>query len=91
VCSSDLDDQIRRANVVAVVDRDTVLHGKCLGDVPIRDYASLASVDADVILLAPPAQHRRDIVATVGRHMAGHEQVYVLATGEAAGDGGPRG
>jgi len=50
-------------DVVAILDRDPVLHGKQLdGRHPIMPYAAVTHLAPEVVLVVAPEQHRRDIV-----------------------------
>ena len=59
------DPQIGGGNIIGFVDRDPVLHGKKIQEVTIYDYGSISKLEPDIIMVASPEQHRRDILASV--------------------------
>jgi len=62
------DPDIRQANLVGFLDRDSVLQGKSIEGIPIYDYKAIPALEPEIILIAAPEQHQRDILQTVAKY-----------------------
>ena len=65
------DPDIREAHILGFLDRDQVLHGKSIQGVPVYGYHEIPDLAPDVILVAPPKQHKADILKTLGQNTCG--------------------
>jgi hypothetical protein len=72
------DPEIREAQIVGFVDRDHVLNGKSFAGITIYGYEAIAELDPDVILAAPPRQHRDDILQTISRYADSSKRIVVF-------------
>lgn len=70
--------ELSGADVVGFFDRDTVLHGKQIDGVTVYPYAQLAEQAPDLVIVAVPEHHRRDIAATVAKHLDRATEIVVL-------------
>jgi wyosine [tRNA(Phe)-imidazoG37] synthetase (radical SAM superfamily) len=59
------DSQIRQAEWIGFLDRNPLQQGKMIDGCSIYAYEAIASVGADVILVAPPQKHRLDILDAI--------------------------
>ena len=66
-----------------MLDRSAAIHGKNIENVAIHDYSELTKLQADVVVVAPPAQHRKDIVDQVLQHIGPNCQVLLINDGKA--------
>jgi uncharacterized Fe-S cluster-containing radical SAM superfamily protein len=64
------DQDIKEAHILGFIDRDQVLHGKSIQGVPVYGYHEIPGLAPDVILVAPPKQHKTDILKTLAKHAA---------------------
>ncbi|MFZ2448629.1 MAG: radical SAM protein [Syntrophobacteraceae bacterium] len=72
------DPEIREGNIVGFLDRDPVLRGKSIEGVPIYGYEAIPDLDPDVILVAPPGQHRDAILQTLNKFSGQTVQIVAL-------------
>ena len=62
------DPDIREAHILGFLDRDQVLHGKSIQGVRVYGYQEISALAADVILVAPPKQHKADILKIITKN-----------------------
>ena len=62
------DQEIKEADIIALIDRDQVLHEKLIDGIPIHSYGEIKALRPDVILAAAPETHRADILRTLAMH-----------------------
>ena len=72
------DPEIREAQIVGFVDRDLVLNGKSIEGITIYGYEAIPDLDPDVILAAPPRQHRDDILQSICRYAEEGKRIVVF-------------
>jgi hypothetical protein len=75
--------KVQEGNVVAMLDRSPAIHGKMIENVVIHDYSELDKLAVDVVVVAPPAQHRQDIVDQVLQHIGSDCRVLLINDGKA--------
>jgi hypothetical protein len=69
---------LRDATIVAYFDRDSILHGKSINNVPILPYSAIPETAPDFILVAAPEHHKNDIVLTITSHLGDPSRVAAL-------------
>jgi uncharacterized Fe-S cluster-containing radical SAM superfamily protein len=62
------DPELKKAEVVAFVDRDRVLHGKHIQGIPVHGYEEIGRLSPDVILIVAPETHRTAIFQTITQY-----------------------
>lgn len=62
------DPDIKETHIIGFLDRDQVLRGKSIQGVPVYGYHEIPALVPDVILVAPPKQHRTDILKTLAKY-----------------------
>ncbi|WP_168734295.1 radical SAM protein [Pseudothauera nasutitermitis] len=70
--------ELAGAEIVGFFDRDTVLHGKQIDGVTVYPYAQLAEQAPDLVIVAVPEHHRKDIAATVAKHLDRAAEIAVF-------------
>ncbi len=73
---------VAQANIVGLVDKSETIHGKFVEGVQIHDYTALKALRPDVVLIAPPAQHKEAIVRSVMANVEDGTRVLVLSGDE---------
>lgn len=53
---------IQRAQLVCILDRDQLLHGKTISGIPIVSYEALKQLDLDYIIVCAADHNRQDII-----------------------------
>jgi len=71
-------DELADAQVIGFFDRDTVLHGKQIDGVTVYPYVQLADQKPDLVIVAVPEHHRKDIAATVAKHRNSATEIAIL-------------
>jgi hypothetical protein len=74
------DPSIRQGTLVGFLDRNKVLHGKSIDTLNICGYEKIPDISPDVILVASPEQHRKDIIQTISRYAGDSVEIAVLVT-----------
>jgi len=70
--------EIAGAEIVGLVDRSLAIHGKEMDGVGIHDYSALTELNPDVVLVAPPQQHRDAILRSVISNVGANTRVVVM-------------
>ena len=71
--------EIAQADIVGLVDKSVAIHGKEIDGVEIHDYTALRELKPDVVLVAPPLQHRDAILRLVMANVDIDTRVVVMA------------
>ena len=71
--------EIKRADIVAFVDRDRVLHGKRIEGILVHGYEEIGDLAPDVILVAAPETHRSAIFQTITQYASQDACVAILS------------
>jgi len=71
--------EIAQADIVGLVDKSVAIHGKEIDGVEIHDYTALKELKPDVVLVAPPLQHRDAILRLVMANVDIDTRVVVMA------------
>jgi wyosine [tRNA(Phe)-imidazoG37] synthetase (radical SAM superfamily) len=69
------DPEIQLADWIGFVDRNPIQQGKTIEGRMIYGYEVISSLDVDVILIAAPEKHRRDILNSISCNASGASQV----------------
>jgi len=69
------DPEIQKAGWIGFVDRNPVQQGKTVEGLTIYSYEAIATMNADIILVAPPEKHRLEILDTVARNVTAAVQI----------------
>lgn len=72
------DPEIRESRIIGFLDRNPVLQAKDIQGFKIHRYEEIPDLTPDVILVAPPEQHQKDILGTIGKYMSDHTKVALL-------------
>ena len=70
--------EIAQAEIVGLVDKSLTIHGKKMDGVEIHDYTALRDLKPDVVLVAPPLQHREAILRSVISNVEAGTRVVVM-------------
>ena len=70
--------EIAQADIVGLVDKSVAIHGKLIYGVAIYDYTALRELKPDVVLVAPPLQHRKAILRSVMANIDADTLVVVM-------------
>ena len=71
--------EIAEADIVGLVDKSLAIHGKKIDGVEIHDYSALRELKPDVVLVAPPMQHREAILRAVMSNVDADTRIVVMA------------
>jgi organic radical activating enzyme len=71
--------EIAEATIIAILDRSTAIHGKHLEGIPIHDYSQLRELAPEIVLVAPPEQHRLAVLQSVYANAGPDTRVVVLS------------
>jgi len=72
------DPDIQQGQLLAFVDRDSVLHDKPIAGITIHGYGAIPELNPEVILVASPKQHQADILQTLARYANRDTLIAVL-------------
>lgn len=72
------DPDIAQAEWIGFLDRNPIMQGKIVEGRTIYSYESIASLQADAILVAPPEKHRSDILNAIANNAPGDIQIAEL-------------
>ena len=70
--------EIAQADIVGLVDKSVTIHGKKIDGVEIHDYTALRYLKPDIVLVAPPLQHRDAILRSVISNVDADTRVVVM-------------
>jgi hypothetical protein len=69
---------IKQNNVRGFLDRNKILIGKFIEGAPICSYEQIRELDAEIILVYPPAQHREAIIKSVLNYSTENQFVILI-------------
>ena len=72
------DPEIDKAQWIGFLDRNPIQHGKRVDGRKIYGYEEIRRLNVDVILVASPEKHRRDIHRTIAAHALDHTAIAEL-------------
>lgn len=70
--------EIQRAGWIGFVDRNPIQQGKMIDGRTIYSYEAIQTLNVDVILVAAPEKHRRDILDAIFHHAPASVQIVEL-------------
>lgn len=70
--------EIKKAQIIGILDRDTVLQGKIIKGVPVYGYDAIPQLNPDYILLIASERHREEIVETIFKYIRAIENIIAL-------------
>jgi wyosine [tRNA(Phe)-imidazoG37] synthetase (radical SAM superfamily) len=71
--------EIQRAAWIGFADRNPIQQGKTIEGRTIYSYEAISTIGVDIILMAPPEKHRRDILSAVACNITVGTRIAELA------------
>jgi len=66
------------ANIIGFCDRSKAIQGKSIDGVQIYDYDDILNLNPDIVIVAPPPQHKDAILSSVASCVGSHTRIVLI-------------